>query len=333
MGLIDMSKYARRMLQGKHEEVDAVSKAMNGGVFGDTMVYMSRLIYHLRRGYTVATWLELPLLLLQSIGWIMLRRRFAGEGRATARRRVSLDIGLLAAFAASTTLIPSHVLPALCLWTIPLAIISYMGQAKKIIQSGAAAPLPLSAVVLRWTSCLVRVFSTAYLLAGDAAVMASHAVGLVGCSLLLWVDIYHNYARGPVRMATRRALYSGLLSGASNRSEPPDRSGLQMWLSLGGFGDCPPALLPEATLHKAFDAIDADGNGSISREELQVAIIEGTVLDERTRKSVALDSGTALVISQMIAMADMDGDGKISFADYQSMITSYAPLARSGETI
>ena len=111
--------------------------------------------------------------------------------------------------------------------------------------------------------------------------------------------------------------------------EPPNRFGFQMWLSLGGFGDSPPALLPDATLRKAFDAIDVDGNGSISREELQIAISEGTALNGRTRNTVplidSLEHGTEQAVSQMIAVADEDGDGEITFDEYKAMIMRGPP--------
>ena len=58
------------------------------------------------------------------------------------------------------------------------------------------------AVVLRWTSSLVRVITTHTFLASDPAVIANHAVGLVSCTVLLWQWIHYN-GNGPLRFATR----------------------------------------------------------------------------------------------------------------------------------
>ena len=314
----------------------------SGAVLGDACVYLCRLIYHLRIRATFATWSELPLLLMQSIGLILLN-----NGRPTtrpaARTRALSTMSLLSVAALLLFRLPSTMLPLLCLWTVPLSVLSYVHQSVRLFRHGTGHSLSYGAVWLRWLASLVRVITTTAYLASDPAVLANHAVGLLGCSALLWQILYYN-GPGPSRKATRRAIYARLLRGAAGAtsgldatSRPPSdesyRSGLLMWLSLGGFGDSPPSYLSNEVLRKAFDAIDLDRNGLITRDELMRAIAEGTGVDGRTRGTApgggaVGEEGADGTLSEMIALADANGDGQITFNEYKAMIVAHAPLLR-----
>ena len=331
-GLLSMVRYVRAELQGNEEAAAAAAPGLGAshriqGVFGDALVYLSRITYHVRCGYPIATWSELPLLLLQSIGWIVLRRRFSGEGKAAARLRVCADVGLLAAIAFALAVLPAKFLPILCLWSAPLAVVSYSQQSLQLNQRGSAASLPVTALWLRWVANLLRVLTTSAILGGDPAVMANHVVGVIGCTALLWQVTYFDSRLAPSRLATRKSLYAKLLFGDILN----DKQGFLLWLSLGGFGDTPPDCLPDSALRKAYNAMDTDGNGFITRDELRAAITEGTGLDERTRNTVPLDSRLSdtvnieRIISQMVEVADADGNGGITFAEYKNMILAFTP--------
>lgn len=299
----------------------------NRGIFGDALVYMSRIVYHVRRGYPIATWSELPLLLLQTLCWVVLRRRFGGEQKQVARLRAGCDLAILGALALGLAIMPAKALPLLCLWPLPLAIVAYARQSLRLFRCGSAATLAATSVVLRWLGSLVRLMTTHVFLASDPAVLATHVVGLAGCTLLLWQLLWY-HGPGPSRESTRRALYTQLISRGKPAFQPPQAPGVLMWFSLGGFGDECPSTLPDSTLRKAFDAIDVDHDGSISREELTAAITAGTACNERTRNTVSFPGDdTERAVSEMIALADADGDGAIDFLEYKAMIARHAPLS------
>jgi len=330
MGFIDIVRTVRVRAREERDRTAArgVMSSNDGslfrqGIFGDAVVYMSRIAYHVRRGYPIATWSELPLLLLQTLCWVVLRRRFGGEQKQVARLRAGCDLALLAAVALVFAIIPAKALPALCLWPVPLAVFAYSRQSLRLFQCGSAATLAATSVVLRWLGSLVRLMTTHVFLRSDPAVLANHGVGLAGCTLLLCAHYYY-HGPGPSREATRRALYTQLISRSKPAFQPPQSPGVLMWFSLGGFGDECPSTLPESTLRKAFDAIDVDGDGSISRDELSGAITAGTSCNERTRNTVSLSGN---LVSEMIALADADGDGAIDFLEYKAMIARHAPLS------
>ena len=340
--LLDIFRYTRgRPRGGEDVENDATSARQiydssplarnSGAVMGDCLVYMCRLAYHLRIRATFATWSELPLLLVQSVGLVLLNNG-RPTTRAAAQKRAFANISLLSLAALLLMRLPSRMLPLLCLWTVPLSVISYVHQSVRLFKHGSANSLSYGAVWLRWLASLVRVITTTAYLASDPYVLANHVVGLLGCSALLWQIIYYN-GPGPSRKATRRAIYARLLSGPDASPPPSDeyRSGLLLWLSLGGFGDSPPSYLSNEVLRKAFDAIDADRNGLITRDELMRAIAEGTGVDGRTRGTAVLaEEGDRAqeTLSEMIALADADGNGEISFTEYKAMIVAHAPLIR-----
>lgn len=296
------------------------------GAFGDALVYMSRTAYHLRRGYSLATWSELPVLLLQSLSWVMLRRRFSGQPRRLAGVLAGLDLGVLAAVAFGLSRLPERLLPALCLWTAPLAAASYSRQIFRQWTRGSAASLPIAPVLFRWLASFVRVATTAAFLGGDRAVLVPHAIGLVGCSVLLSQLIWYD-GLGPVRRKTRAQLYLQLFSTSTASPEPPDSSWLG-WLSLGGFGDETHLGPREWELRKAFDAIDTDADGYISRDDLARAMIAAAGDDERADEAGFLTSAATRErqIADMITSADKDDNGVIDFDEYAQIFAQYAPL-------
>ena len=208
--------------------------------YGDAIVYLSRVVYHLRRGFPVSCWSELIPLLLQNLAcFALLRSAKRREGPEGMRRWLTagLDAGFVAALGVIMVMLPARYLPLLCLWSMPLSVSSYSVQVVETYRMGSSPSTKRAkSVLLRWIGSLVRVFTTARLLGGDWPAMASHAVGFVGCSLLL-MQRYVVEMGGPTKIQTRRALYTQLLGTAAPPTSRIPRTlddTLHAWRSLGG---------------------------------------------------------------------------------------------------
>lgn len=213
--------------------------------YGDSLVYLSRIIYHLRRGFPVSCWSELIPLMVQNLACFILLRKTLSDGPDKRRRQlltVGFDAAFLVAMGAAMFTLPARLLPLLCLWSVPLSVSSYGVQVVETVRMGSSPSAKrASAVTLRWFGCLIRVSTTARLLQGDLPAMASHAIGLVGCSLLL-MQRYVIESKGPTKIQTRMALYSQLLGEDSTKWKAVGGrqlpraidDTLHAWRSLGG---------------------------------------------------------------------------------------------------
>ena len=88
----------------------------------------------------------------------------------------------------------------------------------------------------------------------------------------------------------------------------------QVWRSLGGFSKVRKGSkdFSDEALRAAFNAIDLDGSGSVTEEELTKAIKEANPL------------ATDKVIKEMIKFADSDGNGTIEFEEYKAIMMNGA---------
>ena len=305
--------------------------------FGDAVVYLSRLVYYVRRGYALSCWSELVPLMLQNLWCFYLTRSREVEtqtdetakllARPWARRankwlKLSLDAAFLSALGLLMIRLPSRLLSALCLWSVPLSITSYAVQALETYRLGPRSTTRSGwALRIRWFGSLVRVLTTARLLGGDVAAMSNHATGLLGCSVLLLQRSAYEIT-GPTKRQTRYALYSQLL-GEERRREwrPPSRlpavldQTLHAWRSLGGFGAAvPPSSSDVLRDRRAFDAINEDGSGCIDAAQLKAALMQAA-------SSTGVSSAYAEELAQqMLLAADVDGNGVIDFEEFCAVI-------------
>ena len=60
--------------------------------YGDSLVYLSRIVYHLRRGFPVSCWSELIPLMVQNLACFILLRKTLSDG-PDKRRRQLLTVG------------------------------------------------------------------------------------------------------------------------------------------------------------------------------------------------------------------------------------------------
>ena len=307
------------------------SKWGPGVFYGDALVYMSRAAYHLRRGYAVSCWSELIPLTLQNLLCFTLLRHSRASARADdedyagskllprpwARRigkwfKLSLDVVLLATLSGLMFFLPQRMLPLLCLWSVPLSVMSYGLQVLEVARMGASpSGNRATAVKLRWFGSLVRVLTTARFLGGDRTAMANHFVGFVGCSVLLLQRALF-VRHGPSKVQTRRALYAQLLG----KREPPAARALpraidatlHAWRSLGGFGAAAPPSTADVLRHRrAFDAIDEDGNGSLSAEDITSALLRAGAANGAAGNMSRTDAKE--LVESMMLLADADGNG------------------------
>ena len=96
--------------------------------YGDAIVYLSRVIYHLRRGFPVSCWSELFPLLLQNLACFALLRSSKIQEKPEGPRRwltIGADAGFLVTLGVAMAMLPVRFLPLLCLWSIPLSVSSY----------------------------------------------------------------------------------------------------------------------------------------------------------------------------------------------------------------
>lgn len=296
---------------------------------GDSFVYLSRIVYHMRMGYAFSTWNELVLLFGQNIACTALRHRFSGQPRASALLCLARDLGLLAVGTLCMFKMPSKALPLLCLWTVPLAILSYGKQAVQQGSSGYAIPsFAASAVALRWISSFVRV-STTTVIIGDSSMLSNHLVGLLGCSVLLGQNMWYAGRLAPSRLATRKALYSQFFNSRRVPVGRVKRPVLLSWNSLGGFEDdvsdsristVGPTPFSRATLRKAFATLDEDGDGTITNDDLVAAIVQATQADG--------DTCNVEMVRAMIQLGDENNDGVIDFDEYCRIVAADPGLGK-----
>lgn len=314
-----------------------VAAKWGAGVFyGDALVYLSRAAYHLRRGYAISCWSELIPLCLQNIFCFVLVRVAAKEmAEPTGSKgpftppslrsirqwlKWSLDAVVLGALVAGMFALPPKLLPLLCLWSVPLSICSYGVQVLEALRLGAVpSDKRQGALRLRWIGSLVRVLTTARFLGGDRAAMANHAVGLVGCSLLLLLRARWD-RHGPTKLQTRRALYAQLL-GSETRTRPsktlprPIDATLHAWRSLGGLGAAAPPTVDWLHDRRAFDSIDEDGDGVLSIAELTRAVMRGGMGGSGMQTADA-----ERLVANMMRVADIDGNNVVDFDEYKAIL-------------
>lgn len=302
--------------------------------YGDALVYMSRAVYHIRMGYPISCWSELLVLLAQNLGLFALVRKYRMANERRFWVKSGLDAAfLLAAAVACMLVLPARLVPWLCLWTVPLALGSYGVQINAARRGGAtrsfSAP-QLTQLTLRWLGCLARIGTTAWMLGGDGVVMATHAIGFGGCSVLMVQQACSNAAglealgSLSTRASTRKSLYGQLFARG--------RPALTMWRSLGGFGELgndASEPVSEAELRRGFDEIDANGDGSISADELKRAVRQ----QEGAGWSDVDCAATERMVASMVVAADADGDGQIDFEEYRGIIlgTSAASEGSKGK--
>lgn len=148
--------------------------------YGDALVYQSRAVYHLRRGYPVACWSELLVLTAQNLACFALCRAFKADSQHRARARLrntaALDAVFLGSAIAALFALPARLLPALCLWTVPLSLASYGLQ----VARGGGSPTRATSASsgLRLAGSLMRIGTTAVFLGADRVVLTNHLIGV-----------------------------------------------------------------------------------------------------------------------------------------------------------
>ena len=303
--------------------------------FGDAVVYMSRMVYHLRRGYAVSCWSELIPLMLQNLacfyitrsrlvlptdkGAKLLARPWAQ--RANEWLKLTLDAAFLVALGVFMAWLPSRFLPILCLWSTPLSIVSYAVQVTETVMMGPRSTSRSGwALRIRWFGSLVRVLTTMRFCGGDLAALSNHAVGFLGCSvLLLQRSVY--ISEGPTKQQTRYALYSQLL-GEKQKSKLPRilDATLHAWRSLGGFGAArPPDASQVLCNRRAFDDISTQA-GFISAADLTEALLQASSDNEDLSRTEAEE-----LAKRMMSTADLDGNGLIDFEEYCAVVERAGP--------
>lgn len=288
------------------------SKSVKGlspiAFYGDGMVYLSKVAYHVRMRYPVEAWGELLFLLGQNAVCINLLHRYSkddsevGMIRPLAKGpkfrwvRAIADALILASAGLMFANLPDRWLPFLSLATAPMLLTSYSAQAWTNFARRSTGQLSVGTVFLRWAGSLVRVVTTIAQLNGDIVVLANHLLGVLGCSVLLlqlWL-----YRDGKQAKA-----------GPSPASPGFGLTEVLAWRSLGGFSN-EVSTMSDAALREAFDKIDTDGGGTISKEELLAAIARdfgsGTHAEEAAKR--------------MMAAADADGNDEIDFDEYKKIV-------------
>lgn len=289
--------------------------------YGDLLVFLGKVVYHTRKAYPLSAWGELLLLLGQNIIFVFLYHCFGKAGflrpffgkRADTPGKLFFgvtDVAILGLVAfALFCVLPHRLLPVLSASTAPLIFCSYAAQILTNFRRRSTGQLAVLTVFLRWLFSLVRVGTTITQLGGDLAVLMNHALGAAGCSILLLQIYFYSPER-----SKRKAGKAEALQGTPESSGGLDLiSGAFVWRSLGGFGNeefSEGSRPKDKVLRAAFDKLDKDGTGRISRDEL---------LEEITRSYAGRKSAEDLA-QLMITTADEDGDGYIDFDEFCNVL-------------
>jgi hypothetical protein len=237
--------------------------------------------------------------------------------RANRWLKLSLDAAFLVALGIFMVRLPARLLPILCFWSVPLSIFSYAVQALETHWMGPRSTSRLGwPLRFRWFGSLVRVLTTVRFLGGDLAALSSHAVGFLGCSVLLLQRAFY-VSEGPTKQQTGYALYSQLLGECKHAPRLPRRldATLHAWRSLGGFGAAAPPTASQVLCNRsAFDAIDEGGSGFITARDLTEALLQASI-------GVGLSRADAEELAQrMMLAADLDGNGMIDFEVFCAVV-------------
>ena len=222
---------------------------------------------------------------------------------------VARDLAVLCAFVTLFACLPARLLPLLSAFTAPLLVVSYASQCATNARRRSTGQLSPGTVLLRLFGSLTRFTTTITQLGGELPVLVNHAIGCGGCTTLLAQIWWFRRARAPEPAPSGGAgtVATTLALGGSRAMS--FRSATLMWRSLGGFDADEKKRPSPAQMRAAFDALDADGSGTITLEnvaELLAASNPGRVSVENAQ--------------QLIAYADVDGSGSIDFDEFCRMI-------------
>uniref|UniRef100_A0A7S0LPZ0 EF-hand domain-containing protein n=1 Tax=Coccolithus braarudii TaxID=221442 RepID=A0A7S0LPZ0_9EUKA len=273
-------------------------------LYGDMLVFATKVCYHSRMHYPLSAWSELLFLLAQNLVCISLRHCFDAGSLRQRWLFAAADVVIGACVVGVLIALPRTLLPWLSLSTAPLLLCSYSAQISTNIRRKSTGQLAPLTVLLRGAGSLVRVGTTLTQLGGDPAVLGNHCIGAIGSTILL-VQIGWYKTEGALRsvQAVRAARdYERLPNAAVKAAQT-----VLLWRSLGGFD--PETQISDAQLHAAFNAIDTDGSGSITRNELAEAVMRSAPTD--------LDE----VVEMLLAGADRDGSQTVDFEEYLAIMT------------
>ena len=328
---------ARTTLTEVKRDPDESSAALApvSSFYGNSLVFLSRIIYHSRRSHPLSAWGELLLLLLENVICVgvlharspervgLLRPWLSGRAASAAPSArwlyVLTDLMLLSASGVVLLLLPTQLSTLTMAISAPLLLSSYFVTVLNNLLNRSTGRLGVSAVALRCVGAMTRCVTTVALLRADAVVLINHLLEAAGCALLL-VQLWWFQTR---KAPSRRARLQRLLRARQTANAAQRRNNLAaalMWRSLGGFGGevFADGELPSATALRAiFDEIDVDGSGEISRDELQTYIVAGWG-ENQSEETVEL----------MIGAADSDGDGFVNFDGAHSRVLRVPAGAR-----
>jgi len=301
MLMVSIAKYLpqiRRILTSR-----SVLGLAPAAYYGDSLVFCTKSVYHLRRGHPITAWGELLIIFAQNvvISGLIHKLRVPPSGRLPVIR----DIFALLAFIFCLSRVPNRLLPLLSAFTAPLLIVSYTAQLWTNTRRRSTGQLSPGTVMLRLFGSTVRFITTITQLGGELPVLVNHAIGLGGCSLLL-AQIWWYSADGP---GSKTAEPEPLIPSPARPVAPASLySATLLWRSLGGFGTDEQRRPSKAQLRAAFDALDSDGDGTLTVEEVAAGLAV-------SNPAVSLKG-----VQRMVDYADADNNGMIDFEEFSRVI-------------
>jgi len=296
----------------------------------DLCVFSTRLAYHIVCGYPFSTWAELPVLMLNNLASLALVHRTARERSYTAgpytvrfgqhgacrtskRYRASFmlpvarDVIVLCAAFCALRQLPRAALCVLHLATMTsrATTLQRARDRANYLRRSTGGALRAAPVLRRWARSAGRVVTTIVQLGADPAVLLTHLLTVLGCSVMLAQGWWY-------RRASERALTSaplqvppGPLSGAARYDY---LLSALMWRSLGGLDETESGKsISRAKMQEAFSRL-ASTNGEISSAKLSLAI------------SAARPGVSEAVKERMLRAADLDSDGVVVFEEYAQIM-------------
>ena len=292
--------------------------------YGDFGIYAVRLAYHIRSSYPFSAWCDLTLLVMfHAAGVALVHRQLlppapgisnAGSGSKSAERPwvgITRSLCGCAVICWGLLQLPLTILRWLNLFTLPLLVASYTGQVLANSRSESTGGLTAGSVLRRWSRSVARVITTLVQLGGDSTLLAVHLLSTIGCSTLL-MQLWWFRGSSETRAASNdapTAVAAGVAAASAAPTSYDYMLAALMWRSLGGFEDDarrdqPPLKLSRKNLRAAFEHVDADGDGEISRDELADAILS-------SRPDVSEG-----ILVKMLDEADNNRNGCVDFDEY-----------------
>ena len=326
--------------------------------YGDAVVYLTKVVYHVRRGYPLSSFLEFPLLLAQNAAFIGLLHILgeaglvrgwlppAGPQERGSRRTLCVvaDVAIIGALVGALFRLPTRVLPLLGGLTVPLLFSSYVARLRRNMVRRSTYQLALIPVIQRAVCSCIRVATTFSQLGGDPVVLVSHVITAAGCAGLAAQIWWYGHAQAQgqqlpgtaaasIAIAARKRRRTQLQQQKEQQLEQPPPP--QQQRQQRRRGRVPrPVPLGIALMWRSLGGFGSDAfaygempSSAALRTAFRAIDIDGSGQISGAELLAAIKRGFGdsreleESVREMMLMADVDGDGFIDFQEFCNVLS------------